>query len=76
MCIRFLNILENVLSVQHVDMVVDKNVNVHDVALSGNKNACYFVLELNYMLVTFKKEKKNANLTHLLVLAIEPPLVQ
>ena len=56
-CILFLNIsehverhgegVEHVPSVQHVDVVVDQNVNVHDVALSGKKNACYVVLVLN-----------------------------
>ena len=37
----------------------DQNVNVHDVALSGKKNACYVVLVLNYRLVTVKKKKKS-----------------
>ena len=57
-------------------MAADQNVNVHDVALSGKKNTCYVVLVLNYRLVMVKKEKEYANLTHLLVLATEPPLVQ
>ena len=47
--------VEHVPSVQHVDVVADQNVNVHDVALSGKKNACYVVLVLNYRLVTVKK---------------------
>ena len=66
-CILFLNISEHVehhaegvehASVQHVDMAADQNVNVHDVALSGNKNAFYVVLVLNYRLVTVKKRKR------------------
>ena len=54
MCILFLNIsehvehhgegVEHVPSVKHVDMVVEQNVNVHDVEFLGNKNACYVVL--------------------------------
>ena len=67
--------VEHVPSVQHVDVAADQNVNVHDVALSGKKNACY-VLLVNEILVTVKKEKEYANLTHLLVITIEPPLVQ
>ena len=49
MCILFLNFLEHVehhakgvehvLSVQHIGMTANKNVNVHDVALLGKKNA-------------------------------------
>ena len=68
MCILFLNISEHVEhhaegvdhvpSVQHVDTVVDQNVNVHDVALLGKKNACYVVLVRNYKLVTVRKRKK------------------
>ena len=50
--------VEHVPSVQHVDVAVDQNVNVHDVALSGKKNACYVVLVLNYILVTIKKRKR------------------
>ena len=67
-CILFLNILEHVQhhgegvehvpSVQHVDMVTNQNVNVHDVAFLGKKNACYVVLVLNYRLVTVKKRKR------------------
>ena len=44
-------------------------------ALFGKKNACH-VLLANEILVTVKKIKRVYNLTHLLVLAIEPPLVQ
>jgi hypothetical protein len=51
--------VEHVPSVQHVDVAADQNVNVHDVALSGKKNACYVVLVLNYRLVTVKKKKKS-----------------
>ena len=68
MCILFLNILEHVehhaegvdhvTSVQHVDVVADQNVNVHDVALLGKKNAFYVVFVLNYRLVTVRKRKK------------------
>ena len=50
--------VEHVPSVQHVDVAADQNVNVHDVALSGKKNACYVVLLLNYRLVTARKSKK------------------
>ena len=56
-CILFLNILEHVEhhgegvehvpSVQHVEVSSDQNVNVHDVAFSGKKNACYVVPVLN-----------------------------
>ena len=49
--------VEHVPSVQHVDVAADQNVNVHDVALSGKKNACYVVLVLNYRHVTIKKRK-------------------
>ena len=49
--------VEHVPRVQHVDVVVDKNVNVHDVAFSGKKNACYVVL-LNQILVTDEKRKR------------------
>ena len=86
MCNLFLNILEQVehhgegvecvLSVQNVDMMVDQNVNVHDVAFLGKKNACYVVLVLNYILVIVKKENEYANLTHLLLTATKPPIVQ
>ena len=68
MCILFLNILEHVEhygegvehvpSVQHVDVVGDQNVNVHDVPFSSKKNACYVVLVLNYILVRVKKRKR------------------
>ena len=68
MCNIFLNILEHVEYhgegvkhvpiVQYVDMAVDQNINVHDVALSGKKNACYVVLVLNYRLVIVKKRKR------------------
>ena len=69
--------VEHVPSVQHVSVATDQNVNVHDVSLSGKKNACYVVLVLNYRLVIVnKKEKEYANLSCLLVLATEPPLVQ
>ena len=54
MCNLFSNILEHVEhygervehvpSVQHVDIAADQNINVHDVELSGEKNACYVVL--------------------------------
>ena len=67
-CIIFLNIsehvehhaegVEHVPSVQHVDMAENQNVNVHDVAFSGKKNACYVVLVLNYRLVIVKKIKR------------------
>ena len=50
--------VEHVLSVQHVEVAEDQNVNVHDVALSGKKNACYVVLVLNYKLVAVKKRKR------------------
>ena len=60
-CILFLNIskkvehhgegVDHVPSVQHIEVAVDQNVNVNDVALSGKKNACYVVLVLNYKLV-------------------------
>lgn len=50
--------VEHVPSVQHVDVVADQNVNVHDVALLGKKNACYVVLVLNYRLVSDKKRTK------------------
>ena len=50
--------VEHVPSVQHVELAVDQNVNVHDVALSGKKNACYVVPVLNYILVTVKKRKR------------------
>ena len=50
--------VEHVPSVQHVDVAVDQNVNVHDVAFSSNKNACYVVLVLNYRLVTIKNIKR------------------
>ena len=80
MCILFLNILEHVEhhgkgvehvpSGQHDGVAANQNVNVHDVALSGKKNACYVVLILNYRLVTVEKRKKEyANLSHLLLLA-------
>lgn len=36
--------VEHVPSVQHVVVATDQNVNVHDVALSGKKNAYYVVL--------------------------------
>ena len=68
--------VEHVPSVQHVDVAADQNVNAHDVEFLGKKNACYVVLVLNYKLVIVKREKKYANLSHLLVLEIEPPLVQ
>jgi hypothetical protein len=69
--------VEHVPSVQHVDVAADQNVNVHDVALSGKKNACYVVLVLNYSLeLQLKKDKEYANLSHSLVLATDPPLVQ
>ena len=55
--------------------MADQNVNVQDVTLSGKKNACYVVLALNYRFLIVKKEKECANLTQLLVLATEPPLV-
>ena len=55
-------------------MASDQNVIIHDVALSSNKNVCY-VLLVNEVFVIVKK-KEHANLTHLLVIAIEPPLVQ
>ena len=68
MCILFLNIsehvehhaegVEHVPSVQHVDVAADQNVNVHDVAFSGKKNAFYVVLVLNYRLVTVRKRKR------------------
>ena len=51
--------VDHVPSVQHVDAVADQNVNVHDVALSGKKNAFYVVLVLNYRLVIVKKKKKS-----------------
>ena len=51
--------VEHVPRVQHVGMAIDQNFNVHDVALSGKKNACYVVLVLNYRLVTVKKKKKS-----------------
>ena len=69
-----MNISKHVPSVQHVEVVADQNVIVHDVALSGKKNAWY-VLLVNEILVTVKKEKEYVNLTHLLVIVIEPPLV-
>ena len=50
--------VEHVTSVQHVDVAEDQNVNAHDVALLGKKNACYVVLVLNYILVTIKKRKR------------------
>ena len=50
--------VEHVPSVQYVDMVEYQNVNVHDVAFSGKKNACYVVLILNYRLVTVRKRKR------------------
>ena len=68
MCILFLNIskhvehhvegVDHVPSVQHVDAVANQNVNVHDVAFSGKKNAFYVVLILNYKLVTVRKRKR------------------
>ena len=36
--------VEHVPSIQHVVVVVDQNFIVHDVALSGKKNACYVLL--------------------------------
>ena len=51
--------VENVPSAQYVDVAVDQNVDVHDVALPGKKNACYVVLVLNYRLVIVKKRKKS-----------------
>ena len=50
--------VEHVPSVQHVDVEADQNVNVHDVALLGKKNACYVVLVLNYKIVIVKKRKR------------------
>ena len=50
--------VEHVPSVQHVDVAADQNVNVHDVALSGKKNACYVVLVLNYRLAIVEKRKR------------------
>ena len=50
--------VDHVPSVQHVDVAADQNVNVHDVALSGKKNACYVVLILNYRLVIVRKRKR------------------
>ena len=49
--------VEHVPSVQHVDVAADQNVNVHDVALSGKKNACY-VLLVDEILVTVKEKRK------------------
>ena len=63
--------MEYVCSIQHVEVVADQNVIVHDVVLSSKKNACY-VLLVNGILVTTTK-KEHANVIHLLVIAIEPP---
>ena len=50
--------VEHVPIFQHVDMVADQNVNVHDVALLGKKNAFYVVLVLSYRLVIVEKRKR------------------
>ena len=59
MCNLFLNILEHVEhhgegleyvpSIQHVDVAMDQNVNVYDVALSGKKNACILYYLIKYL---------------------------
>lgn len=66
MCNLFLNISEHVehhgewvehdQSVQHVAVVEDQEVIIHDVALLGKKNA-WNVLLLNEILVIVKKRK-------------------
>ena len=68
MCNLFLNILEHVehhgeqvehvRSVQHVEVSVDQNFIVHDLALLGKKHECY-VLLVNEILVIVKKKKKS-----------------